>query len=167
MKRALAVFMMFLVLLTAAAAQQGTSVPGLPPGTTPISETPPGTTPGVLPEPGTQPPTEAPNPAETGTAPASASIPGAVSTTIALPWKETPVVRAGVLAAGIFPFAYFYTGFALDLSRYVSNGFDPAYAPWPFKSAYSEPLTNAEQWLKLGIAAGLSLTLGVISILLP
>jgi hypothetical protein len=77
--------------------------------------------------------------------------------------KESIAGRALILSIGVFPFSYFYTGIVLDVMRFVSNNFDAAYAPWPFKSQNSVALTNSEMWLKLGISAGLSIGFGILS----
>lgn len=80
--------------------------------------------------------------------------------------KESIAGRALILSIGVFPFSYFYTGFVLDVTRFVSNNFDTAYAPWPFKTQNSVALTNSEMWLKLGISAGLSIGFGILSAIL-
>jgi hypothetical protein len=40
--------------------------------------------------------------------------------------------RGCIIAAGSFPFTYFFTLEGYDLYRYTSQGFNPLYAPWPF-----------------------------------
>lgn len=80
--------------------------------------------------------------------------------------KESLAGRAFILSIGVFPFSYFYTGFVLDVTRFVSNNFNPAYAPWPFKTQNSVALTNSEMWLKLGISAGISVGFGILSAIL-
>lgn len=80
--------------------------------------------------------------------------------------KESLAGRAFILSIGVFPFSYFYTGFVFDVVRFVSNNFDFAYAPWPFKTQNSVALTNSEMWLKLGISAGISVSFGILSAIL-
>ena len=80
--------------------------------------------------------------------------------------KETSLGRSLVLSIGFFPFTYFYTGFVLDISRFVAHNFSTAYAPWPFTTQYSVALTDSEMWIKLGIASLSSLVLGVLGTLI-
>jgi len=76
--------------------------------------------------------------------------------------KETSFGRSLVLSIGIFPFAYFYTGFVVDLSRFAAHNFSTSYAPWPFKTQYSVALTDSEMWIKLGIASVTSIVFGFL-----
>ena len=58
------------------------------------------------------------------------------------------VWRAEVIAVGSFPFALFVTLEVYDTVRYVSNGLNPAYAPWPFGSGSAASYSPAETgWL--------------------
>jgi hypothetical protein len=50
----------------------------------------------------------------------------------------------------------------LDLGRFAGNGFDPSYAPWPFRNEFSYKPDNSEQWLAVKVALGLSVGVGVL-----
>jgi hypothetical protein len=65
--------------------------------------------------------------------------------------------RAEIIGVGVLPFSLFFTGFAFDSFRFVVNGFDIAYAPWPFKPDAAYNPTDSEKLLTLGIAVGLSI----------
>jgi len=80
--------------------------------------------------------------------------------------KEGMFRRSFVISIGLFPFSYFYTNFAFDLARYISHGFDTAYAPWPFNTQYGVALTNSEVWTRIGIASGASILLGFLSVII-
>ena len=80
--------------------------------------------------------------------------------------KEGMFRRSLVISIGLFPFSYFYTNFAFDLARYISHGFDTAYAPWPFNTQYGVALTNSEVWTRIGIASGASILLGFLSVII-
>lgn len=73
--------------------------------------------------------------------------------------------RALVTGAGAFPFAYFYTNFVFDGIRFVSNGFNVQYAPWPFKTQYSAEVSVSETFIRLGVSAGLSAVVGILDAL--
>ncbi|MCE1195690.1 hypothetical protein LWX53_04270 [bacterium] len=70
--------------------------------------------------------------------------------------------RAIVTGAGAFPFAYFYTNLVFDSVRFVSNGFNVQYAPWPFKTQYSAEVSVSETFIRLGVSAGLSAVVGIL-----
>lgn len=72
--------------------------------------------------------------------------------------------RLGIVSAGALPLMVFYTDFAFDLGRFFLNGLDVAYAPWPFKNQYSETVATSERFLRLGVAAGLSLAVGLVDL---
>lgn len=65
--------------------------------------------------------------------------------------------RFEIIAVGVFPFMLFYTRFTFDMYRYVSNGFDSMYAPWPFKNEFSYKPTDNEQYQAVLIAGIASL----------
>lgn len=73
--------------------------------------------------------------------------------------------RALVTGAGAFPFAYFYTNFIFDGLRFIENGFDAQYAPWPFKTQYSAEVSVSETFVRLGVSIGLSAVVGVLDAL--
>jgi hypothetical protein len=73
--------------------------------------------------------------------------------------------RALVTGAGAFPFAYFYTNFIFDGVRFVENGFDTQYAPWPFKTQYSADVSISETFVRLGVSLGVSAAVGLLDAL--
>ena len=81
-----------------------------------------------------------------------------------------PVFSLGrfvTLSVGTFPFAYFYTNFVFDIAKFAISGFDTTYAPWPFNSDSSSTVTTSENFVRLGVSAGLCLAVGVLDIFLP
>lgn len=70
---------------------------------------------------------------------------------------ENPFRRFEIIAFGVFPLALFYADFGFDLEKYIANGFDSTYAPWPFKSDYAPDPTESEYLIRLSIAGGISL----------
>jgi hypothetical protein len=75
--------------------------------------------------------------------------------------------RLAIVGIGTIPFAIFYTDFVFDAVRYVSNGFDVQYAPWPFKNQYSAIVNTNERFMRLGASIGASLIVGFTSVLIP
>jgi hypothetical protein len=75
--------------------------------------------------------------------------------------------RFVTISVGTFPFAYLYTNFVFDMVRFTTNGFDTAYAPWPFNQASGSSVATSERFIRLGVAAGLCLGVGVLDIFLP
>lgn len=73
--------------------------------------------------------------------------------------------RALVTGAGTFPFAYFYTNFIFDGMRFIENGFDAQYAPWPFKTQYSAEVSVSETFVRLGVSMGISAVVGILDAL--
>ena len=73
--------------------------------------------------------------------------------------------RFEIISLGAFPILLFYTRLAFDLRRYVNNGFQSTYAPWPFRNEYSYEPSDDEQVLSLLAAAGLSLAFGTVDAL--
>lgn len=70
--------------------------------------------------------------------------------------------RAFIVGVGSFPFTFFYTNFSFDSFYFVYNGFDAAYAPWPFKSQYSVAPDTPEVFIRLGVSVGLSALIGIL-----
>jgi hypothetical protein len=58
--------------------------------------------------------------------------------------------RAEVILVGSFPFTLFFTFEAYDTYRYVANGSNPSFAPWPFRPGSAQVYTLEE---KMGVAA--------------
>ncbi|HAP54465.1 MAG: hypothetical protein LWX23_02530 [Spirochaetia bacterium] len=79
--------------------------------------------------------------------------------------KEPALQRGLIIAAGSFPFSYFYMNLAFDLVRYAVNSFDSLYAPWPFRSAGSAAISDEETFVRIGASVGLSLAIGLADIL--
>ena len=110
---------------------------------------------------------EAPAAPEAQEAPAALEAPKVTLPTFSYSdTKEGMFRRSLVISIGLFPFSYFYTNFAFDLARYISHGFDTAYAPWPFNTQYGVALTNSEVWTRIGIASGASILLGFLSVII-
>lgn len=74
--------------------------------------------------------------------------------------------RWEIISIGVFPIALFYTRFAMDSSRFVQNGFQARYAPWPFKNEYSYAPSVDEQRAAIAVAAGLALSVGILDMIL-
>ena len=95
-----------------------------------------------------------------GTAPAqSSSTSGTelVSTqfdTTGFPHWAKDLRPGEIVAFGSFPFAYFFTHIIHDTYRTATHNWDRRYAPWPLKAAGAVELTQKEQFVTLGIAAG-------------
>jgi hypothetical protein len=70
--------------------------------------------------------------------------------------------RGEIVAFGSFPFMYFFSNFGFDAYRWVNNGNDMRYAPWPFNSAGTVGKTTDEKFITLGIAAGGSILIALI-----
>jgi hypothetical protein len=76
--------------------------------------------------------------------------------------EENPFSRFEIVSLGSYPIMLFYVGFAFDLQRYFASGNDPNYAPWPFTTSYSTPLSNSERLTRLGVTLGVSCAIGAI-----
>lgn len=74
--------------------------------------------------------------------------------------------RWEIVSVGVFPIALFYTRLAMDTSRYVQNGFQGRFAPWPFKNEYSYAPSADEQRAAVAVAAGLALGVGILDMIL-
>lgn len=74
--------------------------------------------------------------------------------------------RWEIISIGVFPIALFYTRFAMDTSRFVQNGFQARFAPWPFKNEYSYAPSADEQRAAVAVAAGLALGVGILDMIL-
>ena len=60
--------------------------------------------------------------------------------------------RAEAVFVGSFPFTLFFTLEVYDTVRYVSNNFNPSYAPWPFGSGTAVTY-SAQETLWLAVSA--------------
>lgn len=74
----------------------------------------------------------------------------------------TGLRRFEIIAFGAFPIMLFYSNLGFDISRYARSGYDPFYAPWPFKSEYSYKPSTPEILASLGTAALLSVGVGTL-----
>ena len=74
--------------------------------------------------------------------------------------------RAEVILVGSLPITLFASLETYDLYRYFNNGFNAAYAPWPFNTGSTLNLTPQEQTWIVVSAVGLSLTVAVIDFML-
>jgi hypothetical protein len=70
--------------------------------------------------------------------------------------------RGEIIAFGAFPIMYFFSNFGFDTYRWVNNGNDMRYAPWPFNSAGTVGKTTDEKLMTLGIAAGSAVLIALI-----
>jgi hypothetical protein len=70
--------------------------------------------------------------------------------------------RFEIVSLGALPVVLFYTRLVFDFGRYTQNGFNPSYAPWPFKNEYSYRPSPQEQRDVFVSAALVSLGLGLI-----
>lgn len=75
---------------------------------------------------------------------------------------EDPLGRLAIVSLGSFPILLFYTDFSFDLGKFLINGFDANYAPWPFKSEYSNAPSMGEKAARIGVAIGASAAVGAI-----
>ncbi len=73
------------------------------------------------------------------------------------PEWATIIRRFEIVSIGVFPIMLFYTRFSFDVYRYVANGFDTVYAPWPFRNEFSYKPTDAEQYQMVLVAGVTSL----------
>ena len=65
--------------------------------------------------------------------------------------------RAEIIFVGSIPFTMFFTFEGYDTYRYVANGLDPLYAPWPFRPGSTQLYSDQE---KIGlVVTSLSLSL--------
>lgn len=112
----------------------------------------------------------APTPYDPGTLPsilpAETADPAAVLAVTAQVQDEAlrrakAALRAATLAAGAFPIAYLYTNFAFDLGVFAASGGDARYAPWPFSGTDAITPSTEERTLRILVAAGISLVLGI------
>jgi hypothetical protein len=74
--------------------------------------------------------------------------------------------RADAVAVGSFPFTMFLTLEVYDTYRFVLNGFDTSYAPWPLGSGTAVSYSTDETLWLIVSAASLSLVLAGIDFLL-
>jgi hypothetical protein len=96
------------------------------------------------------------------TAPGSPSAaPAVLAPTIGID-GEKPLSRLTIVTLGSFPILLIYTDFSFDLGKFLFHGLDANYAPWPFKSEYSESPSAAEKAARIGVAIGASAAVGVI-----
>jgi hypothetical protein len=79
---------------------------------------------------------------------------------------ENPLGRLAIVTLGSFPILLFYTDFSFDLGKFFFNGFDANYAPWPFKSEYSDSPSAGEKAARIGVAIGASAAVGAIDYLI-
>lgn len=74
--------------------------------------------------------------------------------------------RAEAVFVGSFPFTLFLTLETYDSLRYISNGFGPSYAPWPFGSGTAVTYSSEETlWIVLS-AVSLSMVISGIDYLI-
>ncbi len=98
----------------------------------------------------------------TGATPSSSSSPSADSLLAGSAIPENPFRRFEIVSLGAFPIMLFYSGFFFDLQRYFVNDFNSLYAPWPFQSSTSAPLTDADRYTRIGAALGACAVVGLV-----
>ncbi|MDR0597171.1 MAG: hypothetical protein LBG14_01530 [Treponema sp.] len=69
--------------------------------------------------------------------------------------------RAEIVAFGAFPFAMFFSIFAMDTYRSATHDWDSRYYPWPMKGPGAIEMDTDEHMLTLGIAAAGSLAVAL------
>jgi hypothetical protein len=79
--------------------------------------------------------------------------------------------RAEIVAFGSFPFTMFTATFVMDTYRWAAQGGGTSeearrYAPWPFKSAGAEEMTDDEHIITMVAAASASVTIALLDYLI-
>ena len=74
--------------------------------------------------------------------------------------------RAEAVMVGVFPFTLFFTLEVYDTFRYVSNGFNPSFAPWPLGSGTAVQYSADETVLLAVSAVSLAAVLAGIDFLI-
>lgn len=74
-------------------------------------------------------------------------------------------LRFEILGVGAFPLMLFYTDIGFGIGRYAVNGFDPRYAPWPFRNSSSILPDDGERLLRIGVAAGISCAIALYDLI--
>lgn len=74
--------------------------------------------------------------------------------------------RAEAVMVGSFPFTLFATLEVYDTARYISNGFNPSYAPWPLGSGTAVSYSSSETLWLVASAVSLSMVLSGIDFLI-
>ena len=70
--------------------------------------------------------------------------------------------RGEIIFFGSLPFTMFFTFESYDTYRYVANGLDPYYAPWPFRPGSTQAYSSSEKaWL---VVSSLSLSLVIATV---
>jgi hypothetical protein len=97
---------------------------------------------------------------------AQSSSPGKTSPSLGFDTSEFPLWakdlrRAEIVAFGSLPFSVFFTTFAVDTWRCYSNGWDPLYAPWPFKPPGAVNMTQDELAMTIAAAAAVSVAIAI------
>jgi hypothetical protein len=87
-------------------------------------------------------------------APPQSALPATHFDTSEFPQWARDLRRGEVVAFGSFPFAFFFASMSIDLYRSATHDWDRRYAPWPITPAGAIDMTQDEQFLALGLAAG-------------
>lgn len=82
------------------------------------------------------------------------------------PVKGFSLERMAITGIGSLPFTIFYSNFAFDTARFIGNGFDLQYAPWPFKNQYSASVSTGDRFIRLGVSIGVSAVIGLLDALI-
>jgi len=70
--------------------------------------------------------------------------------------------RFEIISLGSTPFTLVLSAFGYGLVRFAMNGFSSSYAPWPFSSSISVPMTSLENITVFGIALAGSAVIGLV-----
>jgi hypothetical protein len=117
-----------------------------------------------------EPPVPAPPPATT--TPPAATTP-APTAPVPDPYTEDEfpewvldLRRAEIIFFGSLPFTFLLALEGVEVGRYLAHGEDPAYAPFPFRSANPADYTLEEKLLVVGSAVAISLAVSLIDFII-
>jgi hypothetical protein len=92
---------------------------------------------------------------------AAIPAPAAAEKKPVLPQWARDLRRAEIIAFGAFPFAMFFSIFAMDTYRASNHDWDSRYYPWPLKGPGAIEMDRDEHIQTLGIAIAGSLTIAL------
>ena len=114
-------------------------------------------------DPATTPPTTPVNPPVTPAPPAPVPDP---YTEDEFPEWVLDLRRAGIIFFGSLPFTFLLAMEGVEIGRYFAHGQDPAYQPFPFRSANPADYTLEEKLLIIGSAVAISLTVSLVDFII-
>lgn len=80
--------------------------------------------------------------------------------------RENVFRRFEIIAFGALPLTLFFTNFGFELYHFVDYDFDMSWAPWPFSGESTDSIDDSERFLRIGVAAGLALTVACVDALI-